>query len=194
MVKLGPDLFTGTDSYSGYQAKGNFTGFSMLHESGTGGAPKYGVVSQMPVLGNVTNPLADQTGTRLSPDESSVGYYKASLGSNITVELGATSRAGMYLYTFPSSSSTRNVIVDISHVLPSFRGMGLSQNYLGGDMSVTAQKDGSLQYQGSGSYDNVSYTCHSPFSAYAAKRFELDTDWLGLESLPEMDRLLLRLL
>ncbi|KAG7152495.1 putative secreted glycosidase like protein [Verticillium longisporum] len=43
MVKLGPDLENGQDSYSGFQPDGEFTGFSMLHEHGTGGAPKYGV-------------------------------------------------------------------------------------------------------------------------------------------------------
>src|SRR4051794_39871701 len=53
MVKLGPDVQSGkTDAYSGYLASGSIWGFSMMHESGTGGAPKYGVVSQMPVLGN----------------------------------------------------------------------------------------------------------------------------------------------
>lgn len=30
MVKLGPDLYTGSDSYSGYQEDGVFLGFSML--------------------------------------------------------------------------------------------------------------------------------------------------------------------
>lgn len=52
MVKLGPDvLLQGTDSYSGYLQfpSGAFSGFSMMHESGTGGAPKYGTVSQMPM-------------------------------------------------------------------------------------------------------------------------------------------------
>lgn len=46
MVKLGPDVenFT-TDAYSGYLSDGNITGFSMMHESGTGGAPKYGMYS-----------------------------------------------------------------------------------------------------------------------------------------------------
>lgn len=37
VVKLGPDLYTGSDSYSGYQSTGNVTGFTMMHESGTGG-------------------------------------------------------------------------------------------------------------------------------------------------------------
>ncbi len=52
VVKLGPDVRdNGVDGYSGYQPQGNINGFSMTHESGTGGAPKYGVVSHMPVIG-----------------------------------------------------------------------------------------------------------------------------------------------
>lgn len=44
MVKLGPDVESGTtDAYSGYLPEGQIWGFSMMHESGTGGAPKYGV-------------------------------------------------------------------------------------------------------------------------------------------------------
>jgi putative alpha-1,2-mannosidase len=148
MVKLGPDMFFGSDSYSGDATIGNFTGFSMMHESGTGGAPKYGVVSQMPVLGNINNPLNDLNDTRAVPDITSVGYYKASLGSKITVELGATSRAGFYQYTFPPGNQT-NVVVDVSHILPSYRGQGLSQNYLGGNITVSSN-----HYEGHGDYDN----------------------------------------
>lgn len=33
----------------GYTPDGNVTGISMMHESGTGGEPKYGLVSQMPL-------------------------------------------------------------------------------------------------------------------------------------------------
>ena len=148
MVKLGPDVFFGADSFSGDVDVGNFTGFSMMHESGTGGAPKYGVVSQMPVLGNITNPLANLNDTRASPDITSVGYYKSSLGSGITVELGATNRAGFYQYTYPAGNQS-NVVVDTSHVLPSYRGQGLSQHYLGG--SITTSSD---QYEGHADYDN----------------------------------------
>jgi len=43
MVKLGPDVDNGTvDAYSGDLPGGKIYGFSMMHESGTGGAPKYG--------------------------------------------------------------------------------------------------------------------------------------------------------
>lgn len=153
MAKLGPDVYAHADSYSGYQPSGNFAGFSMLHESGTGDAPKYGVVSQMPVVGDVSNPLADQSATRAAPDVAEVGYYKSSLGSGITVELAATDRAGLYKYTFPASGP-RHIIVDVSHVLTSYRGQGLEQHYLGGD--ITVAKDGDqTRYYGYGSYDNV---------------------------------------
>ncbi|KAI0110097.1 glycoside hydrolase family 92 protein [Daldinia grandis] len=153
MVKLGPDLYTGSDSYSGYQSNGNFTGFSLLHESGTGGAPKYGVVSQLPVVGSIDNPLTDQGISRSKADDARLGYYKSSLSNGITVELGATGKAGLFQYQFPDNADGTNIIVDVSHVLPSFRGQGLGQNYLGGNISVSKTDDG-VRYQGSGSYDN----------------------------------------
>src|SRR3569833_727481 len=106
MVKLGPDLYTGSDSYSGYQPTGVFNGFSMLHERGPGGAPKYGVVSQMADLGDVDNPLADLTDTRASPDDALVVYYTSSLWSGIIVELVAATWSCMYHYTFPASSAS----------------------------------------------------------------------------------------
>ena len=148
MVKLGADVFSGVDNYSGNSPNGNFTGFSMMHESGTGGAPKYGVVSQLPVLGDILNPLANLHATRSAADVTSLGYFKASLGSNITVELSATSRAGIYQYTFLPESKP-NVVVDVSHVLPSFRGQGLSQSYRGGNMTILDD-----HYEGYGVYDN----------------------------------------
>ncbi|CAK7227823.1 hypothetical protein SBRCBS47491_006699 [Sporothrix bragantina] len=162
MVKLGPDMDTGPtgggSSYSGYvPGKAFFTGFSMLHESGTGGAPKYGVVSQMPVTsGSVANPLARHADARGSEaDEASPGSYKATLSSGIVVELAASARAGLYQYTFPNSTTSNSVIVDVSHFLPAPDHAYLSQHYLGGSISVSSNPDGSgLQYQGSGTYNN----------------------------------------
>lgn len=170
IVKLGPDLyghtevfpgqFVGTDAYSGYLPDGNFTGFSMLHESGTGGAPKYGVVAQMPVVGEVENPLSDaMNDTRAEPDVSAVGYYKASLGSGTVLEMGATNKAGLYKYTFPEGDEDNNILVDVSHVLSSYRGQGLEQHFLGGNITVIEEdknSNGSHYYAGFGTYDNVS--------------------------------------
>ncbi|KAE8143025.1 glycosyl hydrolase family 92-domain-containing protein [Aspergillus pseudotamarii] len=150
MVKLGPDLFiSGTDAYSGYLPNGKFSGFSMMHEQGTGGAPKYGTVSQLPLIGNISNPLSNKTVARAGTDEASVGYYKAQTSEGTIVELSASAHAGMYQYTFPKGS-TGNVLVDVSHILPSFRGQGLGQGYKGGN--ITIFPDG--HYEGQGVYDN----------------------------------------
>lgn len=150
MVKLGPDLYkSGSDAYSGYLSNGEFSGFSLMHEQGTGGAPKYGTVSQLPLIGNISDPLSQITVSRDGTDEGSVGYYKARTGDGVEVELSASARAGIYRYNFPTDSEP-HVLVDVSHVLPSFRGMGLGQNYNGGDLTIF--EDG--HYEGLGTYDN----------------------------------------
>ncbi|KAK3675388.1 hypothetical protein LTR78_004898 [Recurvomyces mirabilis] len=151
MVKLGPDVENGkTDAYSGYLPSGQVWGFSMMHESGTGGAPKYGVVSQMPVVGNLSNPLVDLGQNRSVNDTAAVGYYKSSLVSGVDVELAATDHAGFYQYSFPGNDSS-SIVVDVSHVLPSFRGLGWGQGYAGGSLSIS---DNGSSYQGHGIYNN----------------------------------------
>ena len=150
LLLSGPDLYDGTDAYSGYLADGVVTGISMLHESGTGGAPKYGVVSQMPWTGNITNPLANLTANRTSPDAAYVGYYRLSLNNSVGVELAAAQKAGLYRYNFSESTLIKNVVVDVSHVLSSYRGQGLGQNYTKGGIAVF--EDG--HYEANGTYDN----------------------------------------
>lgn len=150
MVKLGPDLYDGkSDAYSGYLSTGDFSGFSLMHEQGTGGAPKYGTVSQLPLVGDVSDPLSNITVARSGSDEATVGYYKATTDDGVQVELSATSRAGIFQYTFPDDTQN-NILVDVSHALPSFRGQGLGQGYEGGD--ITIFEDG--HYEGSGVYNN----------------------------------------
>jgi putative alpha-1,2-mannosidase len=149
MVKLGRDVRNGmTDAYSGYLPDGQIFGFSMTREHGTEGAPKYGVVSQMPTVGGLANPLVDLGRNRTTEDYSEVGYYRSELGGGITVELSASDRAGFYQYTFPEQLQ-KSVVVDVSHVLPSFRGFGWGQEYSGGSFELTP--DG---YIGHGTYNN----------------------------------------
>lgn len=159
-MKLGPDVYNGpVDAYSGYLPSGNITGFSMLHESGTGGAPKYGVVAQMPVVGNLSNLMTDNyNDTRAAKDFTEVGYYRSQLSSGTAVELAAANKAGMFKYTFPKTDKSKNVFVDVSHVLFSYRGQGLGQNWLGGTFGVSRKNCGPslVYYTGSGTYDNVS--------------------------------------
>lgn len=120
-----------------------------MHESGTGGAPKYGTVSQMPVVGKIANPLGNISLNRIAADNATVGYYKSSLVTGITVELAGTDHAGLFQYSFPANEQP-NIVVDVSHFLPSFRGNGWGQNFVYGSVSIL--EDG--HYEGSGSYDN----------------------------------------
>ncbi|KAJ5489195.1 hypothetical protein N7539_004085 [Penicillium diatomitis] len=152
MVKSGPDLLLpGTDAYAGYLSDGEFSGFSLMHEQGTGGAPKYGTVSQLPLMCHVDDPLSNITVPRAKTDSDSVGYYQAHTAEGVEVELSASTRAGIYRYTFPQGSDeVKNVLVDISHVLPSSRGQELGQRYEGGNLSVFA--DG--HYEGHGICNN----------------------------------------
>lgn len=153
MVKLGADLLvSGTDSYSGYLPNGNLSRFSMMHEKGAREAPKYGTVGQLPLVGNIGNPLSNITVGRGVADQGSVGYYRAQTAQNVVVELAAATRAGMYQYTFPAASTGNNILIDMSHVLSSFRGqgLGLGQGYAGGHFAIT--DDG--QYEASGIYNN----------------------------------------
>ncbi|KAI5795261.1 glycosyl hydrolase family 92-domain-containing protein [Geopyxis carbonaria] len=153
-VKMGIDLATyggSGDPYSGYLPAGNVTGFSMMHESGTGGAPKYGVVSQLPIVGTVTNPLLKYDLPRAdgAKDEAMVGYYKANLSNNVQVEMSASRHAGIMRHTFPQSGEEKNILVDVSHFLPSNRGLGIEQHYVGG--AINLREDG--RYTGYGIYN-----------------------------------------
>jgi putative alpha-1,2-mannosidase len=156
VVKMGIDLSPPSgagDPYSGYFATGNVTGFSMMHESGksdypkvrhllltsstgTGGAPKYGVVSQLPVIGDITNPLLDFSLPRADADEAELGWYKATLSNDVTVELAASRHSGVIRHTFPADSSQKHILVDVSHFLPSTRGLGIEQHYVEGGMKL----------------------------------------------------------
>jgi putative alpha-1,2-mannosidase len=115
----------------------------MMHESGTGGAPKYGVVSQMPVSGRLNITEVQLASPRGAPDNGSVGYYSSTLASGVKVELAGTDHAGFFQYSFPAAAE-KHVVIDVGHFLPSFRGLGWSQYYLGGKIGVGS--DG--HYQG----------------------------------------------
>ncbi|KAL8714575.1 MAG: hypothetical protein Q9220_001523 [cf. Caloplaca sp. 1 TL-2023] len=153
-VRLGPDVNSGSaDAYSGYLSTGNITGFSLMHLSGTGGAPKYGVVGQQPVAGSGINPLGNFSVSRSAADQSEIGWYKSSLSNGVTVELAASNHAGMLSYQFPPDEPA-NIIVDVSHFLPSHRGFGTGQRYVNGNISIVQTGNGQSSYEGSATFNN----------------------------------------
>lgn len=110
----------------------------MLHVSGTGASPKYGLISQMP-LTTVEPPVNVLDNTtywqkRVGNDSASVGYYKTSLENGVHVELSATHNAGIMQYHFPAGE--KHVLVDVSHYIPNPTGGYASQTFQGGEISI----------------------------------------------------------
>ena len=105
----------------------------------------------MPVIGYVSDPPADLSQPRTPEDQGGVGWCRSNLANNITVQLAATEHAGLYSYDFPMGTNTSySVVVDVSHALLSFRGLGWEQHYSGGTFKLL--NDG--HYEGSGTYSN----------------------------------------
>lgn len=135
MVKMGPDVLDskGQDAFSGYAPDGKITGISMMHESGTGGAPEYGVVSQLPLLGNVDF-STEQSIERQSADSSTVGHYMINATNGVNVEFAAADRAGIFKYSFPADKQAQ-VLVNGSHHLSSSSKPWWAQHFVNGSLS-----------------------------------------------------------
>ncbi|KAI1400032.1 glycoside hydrolase family 92 protein [Hypoxylon fuscum] len=124
-AKVGIDTTRWNVSFSanaGYTPDGNVTAITMLHESGTGGAPTYGLIPQMPLTTlegvNVLDNLTYMQ-PRVFEDVAQVGYYKTQLQNGVTAEMSASMHTGIMRYTYPQDADGRFVLVDLSHFLPS---------------------------------------------------------------------------
>lgn len=120
VAKVGIDTFETNQSIStlngGFTPQGLVTAVSMMHESGTGGFPKYGVIPQMPLASlDGVNVLDNMTymQPRIGEDTARVGYFKTQLQNGITIELSGSRHAGIMQYNGAS-----HVLVDVSHYLP----------------------------------------------------------------------------
>lgn len=127
----------------------------MLHLSGTGGTPKYGVVSQMPLVGDLSSINLGDNKTysqkRSTSDVASPGYFKTSL-PKVTAEITATQHTGFIRYNLTSSSQSDalHILVDASHFLPAFSGeVKFTQKYQGSQITVSG--NGS-SYSGNASF------------------------------------------
>jgi hypothetical protein len=65
------------------------------------------------------------------------------------MELSATQHVGFYQFTFPKVR-TSAVVIDVSHFLNSWRGLGWEQHYVCGNISLS--KFGT--FEGRGTYNN----------------------------------------
>ncbi|TFK31528.1 glycoside hydrolase family 92 protein [Crucibulum laeve] len=127
MVKVGMD----TDSpgnHAGYDGdpKFNATGFSQLHDSGTGGAVplsnfKIWPIAQCSSFDKCATSLDGRKTLRkvlpngLPDDFASPGYFSSNLSNSIRVELTSTRRAALHRYTFPAGTTHPRIVVDITN-------------------------------------------------------------------------------
>ncbi|KAJ3533543.1 hypothetical protein NMY22_g7290 [Coprinellus aureogranulatus] len=127
MIKAGMD----TDSpgnHAGYdgEAKYNVTGFSQLHDSGTGGSIplsnfKLFAYASCSSFEKCPSSIANRKVLRKtlgdgSPDDAaSPGYFSTNLTNGIRVELTATRRTALHRYTFPAGTKQPRILVDVTN-------------------------------------------------------------------------------
>lgn len=104
----------------------NVTGFSQLHDSGTGGAYPLSNFKIFP-LGECssfdkcpTSLAARKVLRKLLPngapdDFASPGYFATNLTTGIHVELTATRRVAIHRYTFPAGTTQPHIVVDLTN-------------------------------------------------------------------------------
>ncbi|KAI1668830.1 Glycoside hydrolase family 92 protein [Pyrenophora tritici-repentis] len=167
------------DANAGYTPLGNVTAVSMTHVSGSGGAPTYGLISQMPLFGNLASVnLADNMtyaqNRSLHLESATVGLFTTTLQNGIKIEITSGNHTGFMRYTFPNPETWKNqsafnvdstmseplttnehdahVLVDLTHVLPAYSAMAYSQKYVRGELHVRSSSNSLPSYYGSATY------------------------------------------
>jgi putative alpha-1,2-mannosidase len=173
VAKVGLDTYETNTSFStingGYTPKGLVTAVSMMHESGTGGSAKYGIIPQMPLTTLKGVNILDNTTywqKRVGQDVAKVGYFSTKLESGVQIELSGARHSGIISYKFPAGE--KHVLVDLSHYLPAELGASDCQWFSGGQISISS--DGK-SYTGYGSYGG-GFSESAPMTTYVCGDFE----------------------
>ncbi|KAF8797553.1 hypothetical protein BYT27DRAFT_7228919 [Phlegmacium glaucopus] len=127
MVKVGMD----TDSpgnHAGYDANPiyNVTGFSQLHDTGTGGSVplsnfKIFPFAQCSSFEKCPTSIARRKLLRkilpdgFPDDFASPGYFSTNLSNSVRVELTSTRRTALHRYTFPAGTTNPRILVDLTN-------------------------------------------------------------------------------
>ncbi|KAL4796892.1 glycosyl hydrolase family 92-domain-containing protein [Aspergillus venezuelensis] len=176
VVKLGIDSTAANWSMAvlngGWTPDGNVTAITMMHEHGTGGAPKYGIIPQMP-LTSIAEPVnlfdnLTYAQPRVGDDVASIGYYKTQLQSGVQIELSASRHAGIIQYSYPEGE--KHVLVDVSHYLPGAPNDTNGQFYIGGEIQI---HDDGKAYSGYGTYIG-GWNNGAPYTVYFYGEFDAE--------------------
>lgn len=137
MVRLGPD-YGNKYKNAGWDEKGNIDGFSHTHVSGSGGAPKYGNILVMPVVGNIN--IQDYSSPR-SDEKAEIGLYSVKLDKyNVSVRLSSTHSTGLHEYTFPKSDAS-NILIDAGSFLIKPKQHPESQQLVGSEVRILSNHE-----------------------------------------------------
>lgn len=141
-----------------------------MHESGTGGPAKYGIIPQMPLttLDNV-NVLDNTTywQKRTGPETTKVGYYATALENGVGIELSGARHSGIMQYNFPAGD--KHILIDVSHYLPSeTSSSGNGQWFNGGEIQI---QPGGKVYTGYGAYGG-GFSNSAPMTTYFCGEFD----------------------
>ncbi|KAF0497704.1 glycoside hydrolase family 92 protein [Gigaspora margarita] len=163
LVKVGFDTNNLHDFHAGYTVDGRIMGITHLHVSGTGGEPKYGVISQYPVVMPLDELNLHSYSSVRSFEKFELGYAKFGLKSyDIMVELTAGRRTGFHRYTFPPSHNAQ-VIVDLSHILT----QGYGSRWINGAIYSVSYN----QIKGIGQYTG-GWNNGGPYKVYFCSQFD----------------------
>jgi putative alpha-1,2-mannosidase len=168
MAKAVADTDSGSNQ-GGFTTDGsNITGFSSMHDSGTGGSPSLGNFALFPYAGctgdDVNGCVYPKKSRKTQFDNSTLkaspGYFGLSLVSGISVDMTTTHHTSLYRFKFPATDASGNsssplILMDLTDLSDSRQDNGsISVDDETGRMTGNARF---LPSFGSGNY--VAYFC-----------------------------------
>lgn len=121
MAKASPDTNSGSNQ-GGFTLDGsNVTGFSLMHDSGTGGSPSLGNFALFPYsscpdgdINRCVFPKVSRAALGTFSNDSVVaepGYFSLTLDSGVQAEMTTTQHTSIFKFTFPSGSEGEPLIL-----------------------------------------------------------------------------------
>ncbi|KAI9743634.1 MAG: hypothetical protein M1818_002950 [Claussenomyces sp. TS43310] len=114
MAKAVADVNDGSEEQGGFATDGNeITGFSHMHDDGTGGSASLGNFPLFPQSGCPADTLDNCLFTKTSRAsqylsgsvEASPGYFAITMNTSISAEMTVTNHTAVYRFTFPTTSN-----------------------------------------------------------------------------------------
>ncbi|KAK7436692.1 hypothetical protein VKT23_018947 [Stygiomarasmius scandens] len=136
MAKVGIDVSTAPRQAGYIHDNSSITGISLMHDEGTGGNTNggFGVFPIFPLTSCTFGSCPVGIGARAAlraadSDAATPGYFTTKFTNDIQIETTSTRRAGLIRFTFPETSQSNHVVVDLAHDLGrSFSGGTISMN------------------------------------------------------------------